>query len=361
MKKILPFVFLFAISIVTKAQITVDHNDMPNTGDTIRLSITTDLTSIDYTQTGVDFTWDFSSLGMFSQRVDTFMSVLSTPITYIATFSNPFDQTHFATIAGTQPSYPSMPNISISEVYNFYKETSASYSQVGIGAKVNSIPLPIKYSTADVQLTFPLTYGEKDSCDFEFNVSIPSLGYYGEKKHRVNYVDGWGSMITPLDTFPVMLVRSEIDVHDTVFADTLGFGFATNHKETEYKWYADMMSIPVMKISKRSGFGGSTTAEYIDKVPDALGVTETHLFKEQILIAPNPASDRILLRYYSEANGSININIIDVCGKIIFTKRCNAFKGLNDQAIDVAAFKKGIYFINLQSDQSVMVSRFVKE
>ncbi len=361
MKKLISFSIAVLFVISANAQITIDHNDMPNTGDTIRLSTTTNLGNIAYTPTGTNFLWDFSSLSMFNQRVDTFLSVLSTPLVYIATFNNPFDQEHLATVAGTQPNYPSLPNISITEVYNFYKEATASYAQVGIGAKFNNVPLPVKFDNPDVQLTFPLTYGEKDSCDFEFHLNIPALGYYGESKHRVNYVDGWGTIITPLDTFEVMRIRSEIDVHDTIFADTLGFGFANDHKETEYKWYADTMGIPVMKITKRTGFGGATTAEYIDKYPVPAGVSENNLLGEQLLVAPNPAIDCISLRFNAENKSEASVKIIDICGKLVYSNCFHVANGINNQHIDISGFDKGIYFVTLQNGQFSKVSKFIKE
>jgi len=72
-------VFLFA-------QITIDNGDMPSNGDTIRTSTSFDIGSYDYTTTGPNFSWDFSSLISFNQQVDTFVSIQETPWIYQAVF-----------------------------------------------------------------------------------------------------------------------------------------------------------------------------------------------------------------------------------------------------------------------------------
>ncbi len=354
MKKILFISAMFMSFIFSSfSQPVINQNDMPNIGDTIRVNISNSANGDDYTSSGSNHVWDFSNFTPSSQRVDTFKNVLSTSILYYIYFTG----LSGATIAGTQPDLTpvSLPitTISITEVYNFFKEAATSYSQLGFGAKFNGTQLPVKYDYPDVTLYFPVTYGEKDSCDFSYHVTIPSLGYYGEKKHRVNYVDGWGTIITPVDTFQAMRVISKIAVHDTIHMDTLGSfgGFSFNYNETEYKWYADNMGTPVMKISNRTGTGAGTSIEYNNN--QMSHVTGMPDIKATLIFAglyPNPVNENTNL-YFSLAKPSgVEISIYDMLGRNIKNIANKEFQvGFNSLSIDISGFEKGIYFVCIKS------------
>ena len=62
-------------------QITIDQTDMPNPGDTLRVSISTIIPG-DYTKTGMDTTWDFSALFAMNQQLDSFVTKQSTPVVF---------------------------------------------------------------------------------------------------------------------------------------------------------------------------------------------------------------------------------------------------------------------------------------
>ena len=95
-----------------------------------------------------------------------------------------------------------------------------------------------------------------------------------EQEHRVNFVDGWGTVITPADTFSAMRVQSIITAHDSVHIDTIiNYGTSFNYTTTEYKWYAYKMGEPVIKVSVRTGTGPSiTTVEYQNRPKNITGI-----------------------------------------------------------------------------------------
>lgn len=350
------FLSMLFVSLVlsTFSQPIIDQNDMPNIGDTIRVNISISTNGVDYTSSGSDHLWDFSSFTPASQRVDTFMNITSTPAIYLMVFQ----LLSGCNLAGTQPDISTISAISITNVYNFFKKATASYSQLGFGAKFNGTPLPVKYDNPDVTLYFPVTYGEKDSCDFSYNVSIPSMGYYGEKKHRVNYVDGWGTIITPIDTFQAMRVLSKITVHDTIHVDTLGSfgGFAFDYNETEYKWYADNMGIPVMKITVRTDTGAGTSIEYNNKPRSHAGLTDIEASLMFVSLYPNPVNENTNL-YFSLAKPSeVEINIYDVLGKNIKNIGNKEFPaGFHYLPFTTGDLQKGIYFIRISDDSVTKV------
>ncbi len=71
-----------AITIYAYPQITIDNNDMPSPGDTVRRSTALNVEIYDFELTGEDYTWDFSELTSINQTVDAFVSVTQTPLFY---------------------------------------------------------------------------------------------------------------------------------------------------------------------------------------------------------------------------------------------------------------------------------------
>lgn len=357
MKKIvLLSVMLLLVISSSIAQPTITKNDMPKVGDTIRINTTTSTHSDNYDSAGINHLWNFSNLTSSTQSVDTFMNILSTSIVYYVDF-------YSANLAGTLPnmipfSVASL-SLSITNVYGFFNNSTSSYSQLGFGAKFNGVPLPVKYNNPDVQLVFPLTFGEKDSCDFSYNVTIPSLGYYGEKEHRVNYIDGWGTVIIPNDTFQAMRVLSVITAHDTIYLDTMGgHGFSFNYVESQYKWYANGMGIPVMEIDVRTGTGAGTTITYPYFPKNTAGTKDMEAPIYSFSLYPNPTNGNTELYFSLTKPSQVEISITDLLGRNIKTIASKEFHaGYNSVPLDISGMNigKGIYFVRVSSGNSSKV------
>jgi hypothetical protein len=359
MKKIFLLSAIFISVILSSfSQPIISQNDMPNIGDTIKLNVSSAsaLSGINYTASGSNIIWNFSSLTSSSQRADTFMTIQSTStLTYYLFF-------YASTIVGTQPDLGSMNlgllSLSITNVYDFFKNNSTSYSQLGYGAKFNGNAIPVQYNNPDIQLKFPLTYLEKDSCDFSDHITIPSLGYYGEKKHRINYVDGWGTIITPIDTFPAIRVLSKIYAHDTIHIDTLiSYGTSFNDTVTEYKWYAYKMGEPVMKISiQKGGMSAGTTVEYQNRKRNTTGIKDIDDPLTFVGLYPNPVNENTNLYFSLAKQSEIDISITDLLGRNIKTISHKEYlAGFNSVPIDISGLGKGIYFVRTNSGNNSKV------
>ena len=130
MKKILLLSAIILFSIRLFSQITIQQTDMPEVDDTFRVSLSTTILQ-DPELPGEDYFWDYSDLIPVSQRVDTFVSVYSTPLVYNAVFSLPlFDP--IANLASPLANPPdAIPEVQITERYDFYKNSSASFTKAG--------------------------------------------------------------------------------------------------------------------------------------------------------------------------------------------------------------------------------------
>lgn len=342
------------------AQIVINNSDMPASGDKINVSTALTTGLIDYTLTGADYTWDFSSLIPLSQTVDTFVTVLSTPIYYYPTFL--LSANH----ALKQPNI-NLGLLQMSNVYNFYNATNSAYSLVGYATQISGIPVPLKYNTADRIFKFPLNYGNIDSTTSSATLNIPSLGYFNEVKKRKNIVDGWGTLKTPYGSFPVMRIKSVIYQKDSLFLDTIPIPFpAVERNITEYKWVGKNFGIPLLEIVETS-FGimpaFTTTITYIDSVRNLnpFGV-EKVINNDNISIYPNPANSEFTITYNLSKAAETDIRIYDITGsEIKILEQGSKNKGLNQKTYSIAneKIKQGIYFIKLKFNQITYTRKLV--
>ena len=92
----------------------------------------------------------------------------------------------------------------------------------------------------------------------------------------------------------------------------------------------------------------------IDEITFEGGVVSTkHSIEEVLFVAPNPVSDRILLNKIPENNA--RLNIYNQMGMLV-----EQFANLNQREINVSTIIPGIYFAQLQTEQSTIIQKFIK-
>lgn len=367
-KKMKTFHLFFTLSLVitlAKAQtpITITNVDMPVVNDTIRYSSSTPAFSIDLSLTGTNFLWDFSTLTSNSQRIDTFFSVTSTPFAYQYFFNNiisyPSHKANYA-LRGQDITFPPVVPIPISftEVFNFIKNSTTKYENVGFGSKISGFPNSTRKIPIDVEYEFPLNYSDTSYSASEFSINIPSFAYYGQTMERENKVDGWGTLKTPLGTFNVLRVKSVLTKVDTLYLDTLGMGFnIPRPEEIEYKWLANNMSTPVLKIITNSGV--VTNIEYQDTAI-FVGIEELNVINN-ISIFPNPAKEFVQVIFNAKNVGKLDYLIKDINGRVILNNIFTTSVGQNLLFIDLRSnqLSSGIYFIELMMDEYIITQKLV--
>ena len=332
MNKSLPLacIFLMLSVISASAQITITNADMPSTGDIIRFSTASNTTTVNLTQTGPNQTWDFSSLQPVGQSLDTFLSVTSTPITYLFAFGLN------SNLAARGIQLSSIGFIPVANGFSFYNKGTASYRQKGFGAEVNSLPVPVPYTNDDDIYLFPLNFGDQDTSDSDYAISIPGQGSASGNQRRINNVDGWGSVITPYGTFSALRIVSTLTGEDSLYLDTLGFGFNLPRALTkEYKWLANSQDIPVLQINTTTNLQGVETVSLI-KYRDSLRVfaslPENGLKSTTLRLYPNPISvnDEVTLDWPQGSSRSLELEFYSLQGKLV-----SRHKLFNDASIKI--------------------------
>lgn len=348
---LLPLLFgpLFLFS-----QIIIDDDDMPQEGDTIRLSTSIDLGMLNYEETGTDFLWDFSSLTAFSQNVDTFVSVQQTPWVYQVVFflsSN---------LAQPMQSFDQIPGFEVTEAYEFLKNSSNDYRSTGYGVTLSGIPIPNKFDEPDIIYQFPVEYGNIDSSMSEHEIDIPLLGYLGGWKKRVNQVDGWGTLVTPYGSFETVRVKSQIQQFDSIYIDSLGFGIPILRNFTEYKWLGNDFGLPLCTVTDD---GLLPTINYIDSVR-TLFVSQPEFISEDlgIQIYPNPTRDNLSIDLYLEKPSEIEVTLRTISGRAIFEPMNFRNKsGTVSKCISLDQYnlKEGTYIMYIRIDDNEFVRKII--
>jgi len=354
MKKLFTFLFMTVVYGLT-AQITVTSADMPSPGDTIRTSLSIDNGSYDFTRTGNGYTWDFATLTPLSQAVDTFLSITQTPVSFWPFF---ITSANLATKINPASILPGLPSL---EAYRFYNNTNASFKDVGYGLVISGIPLPLKYSNADMIYKFPMNIGTTHESASGLAVSIPNMAYIMIDRNRISIVDGWGTLTTPYGTFDVLRLKSTVSEYDSIYIDSLQQGIPLNRNYIEYQWIGKNFGLPLLNVTVDDMFG--TSVVYRDSLRNIyVGIPEKEL-AQHFNIMPNPVHDRINLQCNFKQDCLSNISILDITGQCFY--RVNGLKiqagehafPLSLNAMNIPA---GVYVVLLNTDNQLFVSRFVK-
>jgi hypothetical protein len=328
------------------AQITIRDGDMPMVNNTFSLSTTTDILDLDPELTGLNYSWDFSTLVPQSQRIDTFFSVSATPFVYQLFFSNIFLYPNHKASYAIRGQDLGVPQVSISEVYTYFKNSTSAFDNVGFGSTINGIPSSTQNNPVDRVYQFPMIYGASHSSNSEFEISVPSFGHYGQTLDRAVTIDGWGSLTLPNGTFNVLRVKSILNKVDTTYFDLLVFGTTiTRPEEIEYKWMGNSKGVPLLKIITNAGV--VTQIEYQDDPLFVQVVTENKKM-EQITIFPNPVKNYLGVDFIANTAGNLKVNLKDMLCKEYNLRYSNPIRsGSNIVLIDLTkhAIPPGIYFV----------------
>jgi hypothetical protein len=80
---------------------------------------------------------------------------------------------------------------------------------------------------------------------------------------------------------------------------------------------------------------------------------------ENIQLFPNPASDKITITSGKTIYSNVNVNIVDVAGRLAQTVSFNNLTANGQQAIDISKLAKGVYFVKIKTANSEMIEKLV--
>ncbi|GIV27459.1 MAG: hypothetical protein KatS3mg027_1273 [Bacteroidia bacterium] len=330
------------------SQITITNSSMPNVGDTIRYSIAA-LSSVgNYTATGANYVWHFDTLRVIGQGRRDFTNNTPYPM-----FNQPgkFGEKIADTLINQ--TIPGFGALTITDFYQFYRNTPTVFDVEGAGLKINSIPLPAFYIDKDELYNFPLTYGKYDSTTFYFSTPITTAipFVYIKGGYRITTVDGWGTITTPYGTFNCLrLITTQYSKDTIIFNSTFGsipIGF--NNYQRSYQWLTNTEKIPVLEISGTVNGTGNFTPNLVRFRDNyrVVGIQEYENNKRMLTVFPNPSNG--LFKIENVFNSDVKIVLFSIYGQNVLN--IHEDPSFNDYIeIDASHLPAGKYFGNIISE-----------
>ena len=340
-KKILLFIFILSIPSLLIAQITINTADLPHAGSNYGFVNEDPGVTIDYSTTGANHTWDFTSLGNTGTGIDSFLTLSQLPSDFQSYFVGAdMADNQGGTIAG----------YTLQGAYSAYNNNALGFYNRGFGGTVPGlgVTLPFIYIPGDQAVKFSLNYNDSDHTTCYAVSGVPGFVSITRYRDRTNTVDGWGLLQLPSGDYQTLRLKADIMDHDSVYIDLIGSSQTFDVVTHEYNWYAIGKGIPVLQIITDDQ-GAVNSIRYQDPslLPNIISETQN---ENSFFIYPNPASEKVFVQTQNNFSGR-KLLITDATGKLLSTQTISAS---NATTLDVSALANGIYFVKVVSDTGIL-------
>jgi hypothetical protein len=184
---------------------------------------------------------------------------------------------------------------------------------------------------------------------------IELISFNAENTERGNLCKWVTASETNNDYF--LLERSYDGENFVKIAHINGYGAGTTTETREYE-FTDEESCTGVAYYRLQQVDIDGANSYSDIV--ALNCLKT---KDALSVYPNPARSSITYSFYEESDGIINVQILDVYGKVVKWERSSTTHGLNNLQSNIEQLAAGVYYLKLdRMDKSGIVRqvRFMK-
>jgi len=244
------------------AQSTYQSTDFAGVGDSFLVSHSVNgLALFDFTQTGANFTWDFSTLEPATQETISYENPANTGYKTTWCFLNGYlfnCNSQFANafnLAAPVSEGLELQGYGMTDLTAHYKVTTSSLQAKMLGAMITvndlSVPITVDYSDADEIYDFPITYNTTFTHTAAFSLDLSTFGVpvqYASASTRTNTVEGWGTLVTPYATFSNVLKMKTTLVTDYTITTTAGTA-PVSRTTVSYKWFDPSKGIPVLEVT----------------------------------------------------------------------------------------------------------------
>ena len=74
---------------------------------------------------------------------------------------------------------------------------------------------------------------------------------------------------------------------------------------------------------------------------------------------PNPSRDIFNVTFTSEDIQNLEVRIINVIGEVVYTENLEQFVGQYTKQVDLATYTKGVYFLEITTDNGVINKKLI--
>ena len=334
------------------SQIVINHEHLPDEGDSL-ISFVAELQGdIDISATGENFVWDFSdNVVATGQNAPIECASLSNLSFFnLFFFQNPVVPDYFSDFGIGVDAFE-VPDfgITVEDAYQIYKNSGGVYAITGQVATINSIPVSAKFEDRDVIYDLPLSYGVSGNSDSELQFDVPTVLSYQTQQTRSYECDGWGTLQMCGQSFDVLRVRTVQNGVDTITASFFPVPFGIERPETiTYEWLSTSYKVPVLSIATAD----FQTTVNVAPVCLVLGNERSVVTNRTVQIYPLPASDVFWVDGLDESKPYVLLNS---AGLIV--RRDVLHPGI---PADISDLPPGMYHIHIPSAFGRNIMRVVK-
>lgn len=135
-------------------------------------------------------------------------------------------------------------------------------------------------------------------------------------------------------------------------------------------------SFPFNTIKKLTFAAGNVTVNKKDATSNSFVINDVKNFyfgmktaipevftteKIQLSLYPNPANEFLYIQYEVKSSSPLQLQIIDLQGKIVFQQTVSNQPGVNYKTISVGNLIHGLYLCRLQNDNKLVSTKFLKD
>lgn len=298
---------------------------------------------------GGDLEWDITDFESAAEQVEFYEDIADMGFFYQLVFSNPGSPEVLATHAIESVDLEGIDvdidlPVELSDVYQFYRNDTTGYYEVGLAFSVSGFPLVTPYDDTDRIYKFPLTFDERDTSSVAFEIELPTLGFYGQDGMRYSHVDAWGTLTTPYGEYEVLRVRAERLITDTISISEFGIEQTIERPlQIDYAWISPDHPGEILRVSTIEGQVVSIEL-LLDEDEDVVSTKQTDGDPAMVRISPNPASTAVTAHFPADLGTYF---ITDLTGKTVAS---GPVRG-GSHVIDVSAFAAGVYLLGFTSTE----------
>jgi hypothetical protein len=337
---------LFAIGVIqANAQITITTADIAVPVKVIYQSTDSTSTTLNAGSAGTNQTWNMASLADDVRDTLNFIPYNWAP-------NSTFSSSNLVVQQGSIG------------VYLYLLNNASALSILGTHATLNFGATPITLNQinnpAEKIISFPYTYNSGFTNNYVTNTPPFATGAaiagvdsarMRSQVHKVAVVDAWGSITTPLGTFPVVRSKEYKVTHDTTDVHNSTFGIwipniqTTADSSATYTFWANSVGFPLVTVNMDSA--GVADIQWLRSIP-AVGINE-YTSAVQTNVYPNPAQNEINVAVDPSMVSAVQI--YDIMGKLVAS-----FPISTDVTnVNTSGFANGAYtFSVIGKDKSVL-------
>ena len=239
--------------------------------------------------------------------------------------------------------------VTISDVYQFSKNSANSITSVGLSINVDGNEVPFRSDTIETRYELPLnfadTYNSRGYTNLDMNPFYNAI--WRQYRQRASIVDGWCTIVTPYGSFDALRIDHFITETDSIYFEASGFPLALELPIPDshiYEWWTNGEKEPILRISTvvQGTNETVTNIEYRD-IYRGLDANVKELIMEHTIF-PNPVIDELNISGLNQYPA--NYWVVSTEGKSVM----NGVLLSENNSLDVSALPTGKYqFVFLQN------------